>query len=50
MVAYAALLKLHWSPSYFLSLPYRDRIFVAAALEVHGKTIAESRKNAEQRR
>lgn len=36
-VAYYCLHKFHWPPSYFWSLPWKDRAFIMAAVEIRSK-------------
>lgn len=44
-MCYACLLKLHWPPEKFLSLPKPSKAYIAAAFEIKGKRDEEERKN-----
>nr|DAH24427.1 MAG TPA: hypothetical protein [Caudoviricetes sp.] len=42
VIAYYCLHKFHWPPSYFWSLPHKDRAFIAAAVSIRSRHEAEA--------
>lgn len=47
-MAYYCLHKFHWPPSYYLSLPEKEKAFLIAAIQMKVKSDEEQRREAER--